>query len=307
MNNLELSVLSILQKNHRTSVSEIARILSVSPSTIRHAIKTLETKTIQDYTISINPNHLGSHRAIVLRLKTNPRESKIAQILQDHPLCQSLFGITGEYSLLGIFHFYSPQQFKLLIELIEPLLSTTTNKRYQVTDLMTTYKNQGIPTVISKHKVADTLDALDFQILSMLQNQGCHRQSTMELAQKLQKPQPTIYRRIKKLHQNNTITRFSVSLRIDSYPIQVYLQLKVSPRDLESTIKGLVNHPRILDLYRTSEEFALLAHVGVHSISELNSILVSLYTENTLIVDTHTIFLLNTFKHQPIPVPHVFP
>ena len=303
MKNIELDVLKILQANHQTRISEIARKLKSSSSSIRQVIKHLEREIIQDYTIVINPDHLGDHRAIILRLKTNPRELKIAQVLQEQSSCQALFGITGEYSLLGIFHFYTSQQFNELIETIEPLLSTTTSKRYQVTDLMSTYKSQGVPVFPIKSKVVFSLDLLDLQLLRLLQSQGSHRISTTKLAKSLGTPQPTIYRRIKKLYQSNTIIRFSVSLRMTVFPIHAYLQIKVHPHYLDLAIKDLVSHDRLIDLYRTSEEYALLAHVGMQSIQELNSFLVSLYTQNPAIADTQTTFLLSTFKHQALPIP----
>jgi len=58
---------------------------------------------------------------------------------------------------------------------------------------------------------------------------------------------------------------------------------------------------QILDLYRTGEDYGLLATIRIGNIAEYNSFLLRLYASED-IIDTHTVLVLEERKRSPLPL-----
>lgn len=97
-------LLLFLRQNARVSVSDLARALSLSRSTVQHRIARLEANgVIKGYTLELggdySQNQVEAHVSIKVRQKltarTNLALEQISQVAQ-------LYSVSGEYDLVAI-------------------------------------------------------------------------------------------------------------------------------------------------------------------------------------------------------------
>lgn len=97
-------LLALLRRNARTSVTELAKALHVSRSTIQNRIARLEASgVIRGYSVILGGDYLEgqveAHVSIKVRQKltarTNTELERISQVAQ-------LFAVSGEYDLIAI-------------------------------------------------------------------------------------------------------------------------------------------------------------------------------------------------------------
>lgn len=97
-------LLLLLRQNARASVSDLARAMSLSRSTVQHRIARLEANgVIRGYTLELggdySQNQVEAHVSIKVRQKltarTNLALEQISQVAQ-------LYSVSGEYDLVAI-------------------------------------------------------------------------------------------------------------------------------------------------------------------------------------------------------------
>ena len=69
------TIIDILEKNARTSYTQIAKILNISEAAIRKRVKKLEEKRIiLGYKVSINYKKLGFSNKVIMGVDTHPKD-----------------------------------------------------------------------------------------------------------------------------------------------------------------------------------------------------------------------------------------
>lgn len=98
----DVKIIEILQKNSRTPFLTIAKKLNVSESTIRKRVKKLENnEIIKKYTITINPKKLGYHSISILGLDISPNHYLESTVkLSKFPEIKSLATTTGDHMVM---------------------------------------------------------------------------------------------------------------------------------------------------------------------------------------------------------------
>ena len=129
---LDKNLLSILAKNSRTSVSDLAKSLGVSRLTVQSHMDNLERKkVIQGYTIRWHPDHIESQIEAHILIATDQKKlSAIVNSLKSLPVIRSLSSISGEYDLVAQLMASSTQQLDEVMDemsLIEGVLRTQTS------------------------------------------------------------------------------------------------------------------------------------------------------------------------------------
>ena len=93
----------------------LPRTLGVSSSTFKRNITFLKkNKFIKSWTFVLNPTILAKNKILFFFLKTNPNEPEIVSKLlhkYNNNELSNLVGITGNYSLIGQFHYPDPSSF----------------------------------------------------------------------------------------------------------------------------------------------------------------------------------------------------
>jgi len=300
LDELDLKIIEILTADHRTPHTEIAAKLKISRNTVNNKIKRLIiSQVIKNYIILVDPNCFFE-KTIFIEIKTNPHEPWLADNLQNIPQCEILDGIIGEYSL--IIKLRIVKNFNGILNKIDSLMAKSTSKKYHIIDIIHCYKENGY--VFNTSTTQYTFDAKDKALIEILRDQGINPLSHSKISQLLKKKgiiisQPAVSKRIKTLFENNRIKKFSI---VPDYSklgqtTKFYLRIKVDPASYNtSTIDFLSNHAEISDLYRTGENYGLLAIVRTQDIAHFNKFLQILYSDSR-IIDTRTTLVLEERKN----------
>lgn len=125
----DVQILVALAVDARTSVADLARMVSLSPPTVSERIRRLEDAgVIEGYTVTINPKALGLPIAAWLRIRPTPgQHDKVADILRGLPEIVSCDRITGEDCFLARAYVRSVEDLERLIDVIMPFAMTNTS------------------------------------------------------------------------------------------------------------------------------------------------------------------------------------
>ena len=300
LDKIDYKILDILKNDHRKHYTEIATDLNISRNTVNTKIKNLiQSNFIKKYTIILDPNWYF-YKTIFIEIKTNPHEPWLAEQLQNLDECELLDGIIGEYSL--ILKVRIKDDYDIILSQIDSLMAKSALKKYQIIDIIYTYKETGFKFDLRENK--RELDQKDLELIDILRNQGkkplTHSQISQQLKKKkIQISQPAVFKRIKRLEEENIIKAFTIIPEYVKLGLRtkLYIRIKVDPASY-STIASefLSKQPQILDLYRTGENYGLLAIVRTKDIESYNKFIQNLYT-NSRIIDTHTTLVLEERKN----------
>lgn len=299
LDEVDTKIIKVLIEDHRKPNTEIAEELGISRNTVKNKIrKLIQDNYIQNYGIIVDPNWFFQ-KTIFIEIKTNPHEPWLAEGLQNLSECELTDGIIGEYSL--ILKARIRDNFQNTLNRIDALMGKSTSKKYQIIDIIHIYKENGYKFENSIQRKG--LNGRDLELLRILLNQGqralSHNQISEELKKRgIQMSQPAVSKHIKGLEEENLIEKFTI---IPDYSklgskIKFYLRIKVDPASYNTTAaEFLAEQPEIFDLYRTGENYGLLAVVRTSDIDSFNRFLQNLYIDSR-ILDTHTTLVLEERK-----------
>lgn len=99
MDNYDLKILSLLQKDSRMSVKNIADKINLSAPTVKARIEKLEKeKIIMGYRVNINLEKLGFSFLCFICLSLKESEEKFISFISSNPNITECFGTSGEYT-----------------------------------------------------------------------------------------------------------------------------------------------------------------------------------------------------------------
>ena len=114
----EQQLLSILRTNARASISDLARVLNLSRSTVQNRINKLEESgVISGYVVQYGNEYqntlVSSHVSIKVKQKLTARTNvELRQISE----ISELYAISGEYDLIGIVQAQSLEQLSHILD-----------------------------------------------------------------------------------------------------------------------------------------------------------------------------------------------
>ena len=292
---------------------KLASQLGLSRYTISRRIKTLFHKSIiSGGQIILHPLIQKSARIALAEFKTNPHEPWIARSLMNDENCDILYGITGEYSLFARFKLFDEIEFNQFLKRMDTMMSNTLFKKYHFIHVIDCFKENRI-TLKNKQPYTHKLDKTDRIILHILKNQQRYvmkprPMTSMDVSRVLTRmkfplSQPAVFRRIQRLKQIKIILK--EGLRIDYHKLgfqtRFIMKVKVNPSVYSSLAREkLAPMKEITDLYRTNEDYGLLAFVLVRDVKNYNRFLTQLYN-TTNVIDTYsTLVLENPLNKQTI-------
>ncbi len=309
----DLAILEMLQNNSKLSLTSAGEMLGLSRFAVKARIgKLFRNQVILGSTIVVNPSVVGLKRTVFFELKTNPHEPWLGELLGEMRPCDSIDGITGEYSLLGRFRIISEEHFGRVLKRIDEAMSRSFFKKYHVVNVIHTFKESGVP--FEKETGIPDLDNVDLNILEILLNQTKYVKaprplSTTQISRLLRNlgtkmSQPAVFKRLTRLESRGVILRYTIMIDPMKLGIKTKLivRIKVNPASYDHVAHSfLAPMNEITDLYRTGEDYGLLAIAMVKDVSEYNSLLLKLYASKD-IIDTYTVLVLQERKKTPLPV-----
>ena len=307
------SLLEMLQKNNKISLTSVGEMLGVSRFAVKARIEKLfRNQVILGSTIVVDPSSVGLRRTVFFELKTNPHEPWLAELLAEIRSCDILDGITGEYSLLGRFRIISDEHFGQVLKKIDEAMSRSFFKKYHVVNAIHTFKESGV--AFEKKAKTLNLDNIDLEILKILLNQTQYAESprplsTTQISRLLRSlgikiSQPAVFKRLVRLESRGVILRYTVMVDPVKLGIRTKLivRIKVHPASYDRVARNfLAPMNEITDLYRTGEDYGLLAIAMVKDVLQYNSLILRLYASKD-IIDTHTVLVLEERKKSPSPL-----
>jgi len=307
----DLLILRLLSENCKASLSELSRRVGLSRFAVKDRVERLfKEGAILGSTAVLNPFLVGLRRTVFFEFKTNPHEPWLAKLLEKTPACDLLDGITGEYSLFGRFRMVDDQHFAGVLRKIDEAMSRSSFKKYRVVNAIRIFKEAGVPFVGKEEPVK--LDEIDLKVLEILLNQVDHVKaprliSSVELSDLLRGfgmeiSQPAVFNRLRRLERSGVILRYVA--RVDQSWLgagtKLIVRVKVNPNVYNVVAQDfLASMPEVTDLYRTGEEYGLLAFVRVKDTADFNSLLLRLYGSKD-VLDTFTTLVLEERKNVPL-------
>jgi len=116
------------------------------------------------------------------------------------------------------------------------------------------------------------VDVIDLKILEELHQDS--RISFNDISQKIGKTEATVRRRVKKLVDDGTITKFTIEYSIDSKP-KTRATVKIEPdfKEIKRILKELKEIDEITDIWRLSGDCGLFMRVEIPSIEDFNPLI----------------------------------
>jgi Lrp/AsnC family leucine-responsive transcriptional regulator len=297
---ISFKILNLLRQDYRIPHTEIAKNLEISRNTVNSKIKELiQKEIITTFTIEVDPEWFFQ-KTLFLEIKTNPHEPWLADQLESLPECEFIDGIIGDYSL--ILKVRIIKNFSEILSRIDALMAKSSLKKYQIIDIIHTYKENGYRFQVSQ-SVQKNLDEKDKKLIEILQNQGNKALTHTQISQRLEQnglpiSQPAVFKRIKRLETDRIIEKFTITTDFSKIGLstKLYVRIKVDPASYDRiAMDYLSTQDQIFDLYRTGENYGLLAIVRTKNIEGYNQFLQNLYTDSQ-ILDTHTTLVLEERK-----------
>jgi len=312
MDEHDSNVLETLVKDSRTSLTEISRGTALSRSAVRDRIEKLYAAgVILGPTVVIDPARVGMSRTVFFEFKTNPHEPWLAKMLEKTPSCDLLDGTAGEFSLLARFRLTSDEHFGAVLKKVDDAMGKSYFKKYRVVNAIRIFKESGVAFQTGAARSLK-VDEADRKILGILLDQAEIANSplplsTVELSKRLgvlgvHMSQPAVFNRLARLESNRVILRHTVKVDYSKLGLQTKFiaRIKANPSTYDAVARSyLTSMPQIFDLYRTGEEYGLLATVRVRDASEYNSFLLRLY-DSREIIDTYSTLVLEERKTSPL-------
>lgn len=294
MKDSEKLLLTLLLKNSRSSVATLGEGVGKSRNWIARTInKLVRTKTIHAYVTVFDPIQVYAERNTILLIKTNPRELDVSQGLLEMVELESLDGISGDHSLLGLFRFRGTGTFAQFLDRVDQVVAKSRAEKYELVQVLTTYKTHGF-TLDGRSPEPQLVSSKDWELMRTIYRQAPSNENPFPLNQaeigKRMNPclsQPAVSKAMRRLEARGAVVGYSVDIRFADIglPIKFFLQIKPMPGTIAQTAQRIALLPEVWDLHRTSEEFSLFATVRTSSVDGYNSFLRRLY-ESEDVIDT---------------------
>jgi len=311
LDNHNLKILRMFIEDSRTSLTEVSRKAGLSRFAVKKRIEKLFNEgIIFGSTVVLNPSLVGFRRTVFFEFKTNPHEPWLAKLLEKTNACDLLDGIAGEYSLFSRFRMTDDEHFSRILKKIDDAVARSYFKKYRVVNAIRIFKEAGV--AFKDEEKGLKLDEVDLRILEISLRQAEFVKAplpitTVQLSRLLHElvgvkiSQPAVFQRLTMLEKSEVIAKSTVRVNWAKLGMKtkVLVRVKANPNMYDVVArKFLAPMEEITDLYRTGEEYGLLAIVRVRDVSEYNAFLLKLY-DSEGVIDTYTTFVLEERKNSP--------
>ena len=292
----ERLVLEALVKNSRNTPAMIGLMVGKSRNWVSRTMRGLvKSGVIRAYTTTINPNFVQGARGTILFMKSNPRERDVSEKLLAMKELESLDGISGDFSLLGYFKQDHHGSFEDLLDRVDRVVASSGAGKYNLVQVLTGYKKNGF-RIIQTDQSQSPLSKKELALLRILYRYRPTVENPHPFTQAkiggLMEPvlsQSAVSKAIEKLTLKRAIIGHSIDIDFNliDLPVKFVVRTKVNPGTASEIAQKMVEDDAVWDLYRTSEDFSLLAIIRTDTIANFNRFLRNLY-ENESVLDTQS-------------------
>lgn len=136
LDELDLSILRLLQLNARISFSELARRTGVPEATVRYRIrKMVERGVIKGFYTLVEPSKVGFPFSVIVLAEVDPEElDNVFKSISEIPEVTHVFKLTGKHNIVAIFHARSMEHVSRIDEEIRSKRGVRSAETLLVTD-----------------------------------------------------------------------------------------------------------------------------------------------------------------------------
>jgi DNA-binding Lrp family transcriptional regulator len=308
MDETDLAILDHLEADHRTPLASIAQHVGIARSTARRRLDSLyRLREFEGYRIEVDRLALGLERLVYLEVKTNPREAWLLQAIESLDQCVESDGVIGEYGLIFKMLFRDGGELAKRLRVLDPLIASSSAKRYRIVDVIESYKERGLPTRDQSPVVLDRFDRVLLRLLldqrssSPTQLWKLARDLGTDLGRTVSKS--AVQKRVRALERKGVIRQFTITPRWWNRHrgFRAFIRMKTDPGLTRRIATDSVSRMQeVVCLYRTGEDYGLFAEVFVGGLGSLNELLKRVYGIDG-VTDTVTTIVLERRRERPIP------
>ncbi|MGY5876407.1 MAG: Lrp/AsnC family transcriptional regulator [Candidatus Thorarchaeota archaeon] len=292
----QFELLRLMLSNSRLSVSTLAERIGKGRNWVTTNVKRLvEKRIIRSYVTILDPAQVYAERNTITLIKTNPRETGVSESLLKMKALESLDGISGEHSLLGLFRFRDTSKFEEFLDDIDKVVAGSGSQNYNLVQVLATYKTHGF-SLERTARSSTTIASSDWELMKVLSRFSPSEEHTfpltqLEIGKKMQPTlsQPAVSKAMRRLEERGAIVGYSIELEFNKIglPIKFFLEIKPQPGMIAETARRISHMKEVWALHRVGEDFSLFATVRTESVDKYNSFLRALYA-NEDILDTRS-------------------
>jgi DNA-binding Lrp family transcriptional regulator len=268
--------------------------------------KLQERGIIRQYATVVDPT---MYQTFFIEFKTNPREPQIAESLAHLSNMTTLDGIIGEFSLFAKIVAKDQVEFAATLSQIDKFMAQSRFQYYRVINTITCFKDCGEIISIPSESGGGpkrTPSETDRRILEKIRYTPQRiRVSELALDPEVHLSQPVLSKKLEKFLEEGSVRKYTICVDPAFLHLQTKFILRVKPLYLDRyndvANQMATSFPEIIDLYRTGENFGLLAIVRTPDIVAYNAFLRKLY-ETIDVEDTYTVLVIEERMPAILPI-----
>jgi len=290
LDNLDKDIIRLLQESPQRTNSNIAEITNVSESTVKNRISRLEKNGILKTYAVLNPTKFGYKGRFSVGIQVAPgRRHSIVKQLQNIKEIVFIGHTIGRFDVIVDIRLKDPEQLlELIIDIVKGIPGITSTESLYLLDIKRDYYDWKLPGGVLENKSSGStglvsnwtdkkevhseiqIDETDYKIISMLQKNG--RITNAEIARTINVSKPTIRNRLDRLINNHVLKIVAVlNPKAAGYKIDVYIDIKVAPLDLETVCEALLDRNEVVYLAYLSGSYDIVIELLLKSNDDLFS------------------------------------
>jgi Lrp/AsnC family leucine-responsive transcriptional regulator len=318
MNKKDRKILFELDKNSRSTYSQIAKATKISQETVRYRINSLlKEGVIQKFLTIINTTKLGnSYYQIMLKLQNVDEKKKenIILFLEKNSKVSWIGNLEGSYDLAFILYVENQIELQKFIQELYGKFSKFIMKKTLSINLYAEFfprdyligKGRKIiqKSSYKSHEEFIKLNKIDSSICSLLGKDA--RISSVDIAKKIRLSADTVAQRIKKLKKDEIILGYSLVLnqeKINQSHYKILLHLNNISKEKEEKMISLIRtNNRVIALIKTLADWDYEIDLELENINQLKNFTMKLTNEfSDIIRDYETLRIINMPKYNFYP------
>jgi len=138
LDELDMKILRLMQKDSRIPYSEISKKLGIPEATVKYRVRRLiEKGVILGFYTLLNPRKIGFPFSMIILFQIMPEElENVFNMLKSMPEATHVFKLTGKYNIVAIFHARDMNHVSEIDETVRSLRGVTAAETLLVTGVV---------------------------------------------------------------------------------------------------------------------------------------------------------------------------
>jgi DNA-binding Lrp family transcriptional regulator len=307
--NQKLQLLEELYKNSRIRANNLGSKINLSRQTISKIRNNYwKNEVIHSATILFNPYVLNL-QYFFMEIKTNPAEPELLKYLKTINEVISVDGIIGDYALIVKLEVRTKKEFAQILDKIDSEMTETYFQSYRIIDIIDVFKLGGV-IIETENAEVKIQDEKKWKLLNLLKKNNNikkwpeRRENEFFTKEELNYLDSiNISREYDRFISEHAIKCSTITLKPTMADFKMKFIMRIKPQKIglyNLVANQMKKEPNIIELFRTGEDFGLLAIIRTKNLDDFKEFIYSMY-EKYEIIDTHTTVVVD--EHIPTMYP----